>query len=877
MALGSIVISLLMQTASFESDTNRAAKLAERRAKEIDAAFRKAGTAIGVALGAAVAGVGYAIKNTIDSMDDMSKAAARSGMGAPEFSKLAHAAALADVSMQDLQSASLRLARAQSEATRGTGKQAEVFKRLGIEITDSTGTLRSAGDVLADFADRVAAAGDTEAPQMLADGMTIFGRSFQNLIPMLAGGSAGLREAAEEAERLGLVLSDQAGADAELFNDNISRMGATLKGLTMQLANELIPGMISAQQRLLDWIEDMGGVPVIFDRVRNAAEKVLKVITALSIYMGVHYVAAVAASTMATLAKAAALAKVSLATAAWSITLGAARAALATLFGPVGLLALGAVALYELATATTDAEDAAKKHADVMAQINNLAPSSIEAALGLAAAKREEAAATLEAARAALVEKQAKFQQDFAYAQDTARYGSGTRGDLAGMRAGASASDVQNAQALVAEIERQVSEIDKTITGLRVQKGVEDAFEFIRRPVFSPTVHETKAPKAKAEKEQVDELTKAYEAQLESLQKRAFLLANTGDDAALQYEIELGALRGLDEARVKELVALDATVSARERLAEQMREGQALTEQMATDTERAAAEIERASKLLEKGAISMETFNRVTAANASPAQRLLSDLRAEAALLGLTNDQREVALALRAAGTSATAGEREEIIRTIEAMQQFDKVAAVVDEAGAAFADMFGAIADGTKSGREAMRDFLADITRMIVQFLVQKAVEKFVQWIVGFWSPGASTGASTASTGGGTVGPRMASGGVFGNGLQLFANGGIVNSPTLFNSRSGPGLMGEAGPEAIMPVARGRDGKLGVAITGGSGAVSVNVSSQVNVDNSGGKGSDADAAKFGEVIKREVEATTMNVITREQRQGGALWKMRYG
>lgn len=48
------------------------------------------------------------------------------------------------------------------------------------------------------------------------------------------------------------------------------------------------------------------------------------------------------------------------------------------------------------------------------------------------------------------------------------------------------------------------------------------------------------------------------------------------------------------------------------------------------------------------------------------------------------------------------------------------------------------------------------------------------------------------------------------------FANGGIVSGPTSFPMRGGMGLMGEAGPEAIMPLARGADGKLGVRGAGG-------------------------------------------------------------
>jgi phage-related minor tail protein len=61
---------------------------------------------------------------------------------------------------------------------------------------------------------------------------------------------------------------------------------------------------------------------------------------------------------------------------------------------------------------------------------------------------------------------------------------------------------------------------------------------------------------------------------------------------------------------------------------------------------------------------------------------------------------------------------------------------------------------------------------------------------------------------------------------ITPFANGGIVNSPMLFPMKGGTGLMGEAGPEAILPLARGGDGKLGVRMGGqGSTHVTVNIS----------------------------------------------------
>ena len=72
-----------------------------------------------------------------------------------------------------------------------------------------------------------------------------------------------------------------------------------------------------------------------------------------------------------------------------------------------------------------------------------------------------------------------------------------------------------------------------------------------------------------------------------------------------------------------------------------------------------------------------------------------------------------------------------------------------------------------------------------------------------------------------------FADGAAFSQGRVMpFANGGIVSGATPFGMRGGMGVMGEAGPEAIMPLARGADGKLGVRGSGGNGpTVVMNIS----------------------------------------------------
>ncbi|WP_108502295.1 phage tail tape measure protein [Paracoccus indicus] len=88
----------------------------------------------------------------------------------------------------------------------------------------------------------------------------------------------------------------------------------------------------------------------------------------------------------------------------------------------------------------------------------------------------------------------------------------------------------------------------------------------------------------------------------------------------------------------------------------------------------------------------------------------------------------------------------------------------------------------------------------------------------------GSLAGGMASVLGGGGFGQAMtpfAKGGAFSQGRST-AVGGIASAPTAFPMRGGTGLMGEAGPEAIMPLQRGPDGKLGVAAAGGGGAMNV-------------------------------------------------------
>jgi phage-related minor tail protein len=87
----------------------------------------------------------------------------------------------------------------------------------------------------------------------------------------------------------------------------------------------------------------------------------------------------------------------------------------------------------------------------------------------------------------------------------------------------------------------------------------------------------------------------------------------------------------------------------------------------------------------------------------------------------------------------------------------------------------------------------------------------------------GSSGGAGGTTSGDGKPTPDSAFASAL-NSIQPFAAGGVIGAPSYFPLSGGLGLAGEAGPEAIMPLTRGADGRLGVAMAGGAGPASISV-----------------------------------------------------
>ncbi|WP_202844806.1 hypothetical protein [Luteimonas saliphila] len=253
-SLGALTLDIIAKIGGFEQGMDKAARVADQRMKQIEARAKKFGVAVGVALVAGAGIVANELRKAINSMDELTKAAQRANVPVEEFTKLAHAASLADVQIQDLQSSMGRLAKAQGDALKETSQQGRIFEALGIAVKDAGGNLRSTYEVFLDFAD--AFKRNQGSPEIMAAGLLLFGRSFQNLVPLLKEGSQGLRDAGDEAERLGLVFSAEAGANAEKFNDDLTRLRGALRGVWVEIAQQLLPQLSETTDRLQQLARD---------------------------------------------------------------------------------------------------------------------------------------------------------------------------------------------------------------------------------------------------------------------------------------------------------------------------------------------------------------------------------------------------------------------------------------------------------------------------------------------------------------------------------------------------------------------------------------------------------------------------------------------
>jgi hypothetical protein len=240
----------LQQNASAMNDT---ADNADKMGDEIQEASGKAETSgskfeklggilktVGAAMATAFVAVGTAAVGATKALAEMSIGTAAyadeiltqstvTGMSTEQLQAYSYAADLVDVSLDTLTGSMAKNIKSMDAARDAivngkaeTNEMAKAYAALGVEIVNADGTLKDSEEVY--WAAIDALGGMAEGAERDAIAMTIFGKSAQDLNPLIAQGSAGIAELTEEAHRMGAVMSQAQLETAGKFDDVVQKL-----------------------------------------------------------------------------------------------------------------------------------------------------------------------------------------------------------------------------------------------------------------------------------------------------------------------------------------------------------------------------------------------------------------------------------------------------------------------------------------------------------------------------------------------------------------------------------------------------------------------------------------------------------------------------
>lgn len=235
---GRLILDLNDWSANIEkakADTTSLAGVINAKKDDIEK-LGKTFTAMG---GAIVVALGAAIKKTADYGDELIKTSQRTGIATETLSGYKLAADKADLSLSALAGGLAKMTRNIGEAVSGNKDMQATLDKIGLKATDASGKMRSMDDLLGDVAEKFSQMPDGVEKSTLA--MELFGRGGAQMIPLLNAGREGLKAEREEAERLGLVMSEKAAKSGEIFNDQITTLQKSFMGIAIVIGQALIP------------------------------------------------------------------------------------------------------------------------------------------------------------------------------------------------------------------------------------------------------------------------------------------------------------------------------------------------------------------------------------------------------------------------------------------------------------------------------------------------------------------------------------------------------------------------------------------------------------------------------------------------------------
>ncbi len=783
-----------------------------------------------------VAGLAGMVKGTLDAADNMNDLAQSTGVSVEALSRFNKAAAVSGTNLEGVSKGLVKLNKAMVDAATGGKESAATFAALGVNVKGADGQLKSADQVMLEVANRFKAMPDGAAKTALA--LRLFGKSGAELVPLLnMGGDA--------IDKMSTKMTTAFAQKADEYNDKLAVLGGKVRALGMDLTIALLPALEGITDALTVAVSAFSALP---GPLQNAALASATLALAwgplTSVLKGGLGLVASVANGMEILRY-----QTALAGGVMPLLVGglqAVKAAILAIPGWGWALA-GVTALAALSTALYDNNTTFRAWVD---NIGTVVANDFKAAmkkmagdfegLGKYAKQVGDYIAKVFKITAADVGNSGKqtggmWQSAFKSIADNARgmfqsigiaiqklwqsIPAPLRNLLGGQAKGTGAGGLlQIGQYIQGASKRAVQMGPKLPPGVS-PKG--DRLD-IPAPTFTPNMGALGS--SGGAKAGADKARQTREGQISSA------------NALAQSTAELAILRELDPVKKIQL-----------EYDEKRRAAVAATDQeiqKSLSTEEKLNHTRTLQNNLSK--LAVEETNAL-----KDAYKELGDAAYDAAL-----KQQTWGSAAEAANT-AMAGFRDGISSYLESIGTLGQGISTLTQTG--LKGMEDAIVSLTTTGTFNFRQFalsmIEDLTRMATRMLILAPILRLIQSLI----PGGGIGASFPTGAGLLSAGKLFPGGVF-------ANGGVVNSPTLFKFANGGagnlGLMGEAGPEAIMPLRRGRDGKLGVEGGGGT-----NITVNVDAKGTSVQGDEGRGNQLARVVAQAVQAE----LIKQKRPGGLI------
>lgn len=233
-------------TEEFKKLASEAGKAASETAKiaaktltaGIDAGVKALTVYTGAVTGAATAIYGLSAKSAAMA-DDINTLAKTTGISTEQLQIMSLYSNQVDVSVETTAKALQKLTVNMGDAAEGSSSAVAKFEALGLSVTDATGNLRSNDEV---FAEAIAKLGEIEnETERDAVAMDLFGKSAQDLNPLILGGADALKEFGESAKQNGMILSQEALDSLNALNDSIDDLKTNTSAAGNILAGVFAP------------------------------------------------------------------------------------------------------------------------------------------------------------------------------------------------------------------------------------------------------------------------------------------------------------------------------------------------------------------------------------------------------------------------------------------------------------------------------------------------------------------------------------------------------------------------------------------------------------------------------------------------------------